>query len=184
MVAYIKETGDYGILDVMTPYDNKEELAAPLADHLKRAFDHVINNLGPHGLPLIGRADWNDCLNLNCFSSESGESFQTVTGKDGKVAESVMIAGMFAYIGEEYALLMSRLGREAEAGRAVREVEKMRGVIMRDGYDGEWFLRAYDDFGRKVGSSECEEGKIFIEPQGFCILGKCGLEDGLSLIHI
>ncbi len=181
VVAYIKETGDYGILDVMTPYDNKEELAAPLADHLKRAFDHVINNLGPHGLPLIGRADWNDCLNLNCFSSESGESFQTVTGKDGKVAESVMIAGMFAYIGEEYALLMSRLGREAEAGRAVREVEKMRGVIMRDGYDGEWFLRAYDDFGRKVGSSECEEGKIFIEPQGFCILGKCGLEDGKAL---
>ncbi len=181
VVAYIKETGDYGILDVMTPYDNKEELAAPLADHLKRAFDHVINNLGPHGLPLIGRADWNDCLNLNCFSSESGESFQTVTGKDGKVAESVMIAGMFAYIGEEYALLMSRLGRETEAGRAVREVEKMRGVIMRDGYDGEWFLRAYDDFGRKVGSSECEEGKIFIEPQGFCILGKCGLEDGKAL---
>ena len=181
VVAYIKETGDYGILDVMTPYDNKEELAAPLADHLKRAFDHVINNLGPHGLPLIGRADWNDCLNLNCFSSESGESFQTVTGKDGKVAESVMIAGMFAYFGEEYALLMSRLGREAEAGRAVREVEKMRGVIMRDGYDGEWFLRAYDDFGRKVGSSECEEGKIFIEPQGFCILGKCGLEDGKAL---
>ncbi len=181
VVSYIKETGDYGILDVMTPYDNKDELAAPLSDHLKRSFDHVINNLGPHGLPLIGRADWNDCLNLNCFSTESGESFQTVTSKDGKVAESVMIAGMFAYIGEEYAFLMEKTKNQAEHDRAMAEVEKMRATIMRDGYDGEWFLRAYDDFGRKVGSKECEEGKIFIESQGFCILGKCGLESGEAL---
>ena len=181
VVSYIKETGDYGILNVSTPYDNKDELAAPLSDHLKRSFDHVIKNLGPHGLPLIGRADWNDCLNLNCFSTESGESFQTVTSKDGKVAESVMIAGMFAYIGEEYALLMKKTGNQSEHDRAMAEVEKMRETIMRDGYDGEWFLRAYDDFGRKVGSRECEEGKIFIESQGFCILGKCGLTDGKAL---
>lgn len=181
VVAYIKETGDYDILDVMTPYDNRDELAAPLADHLKRSFDHVIHHLGPHGLPLIGRADWNDCLNLNCFSTESGESFQTVTSKDGKVAESVMIAGMFAYIGEEYAILMENIGNQKEHDRAMMEVEKMRKTIMRDGYDGEWFLRAYDDFGRKVGSKECEEGKIFIESQGFCILGKCGLENGEAL---
>lgn len=181
VVSYIKETGDYGILNVSTPYDNKDELAAPLSDHLKRSFDHVIKNLGPHGLPLIGRADWNDCLNLNCFSTESGESFQTVTSKDGKVAESVMIAGMFAYIGEEYAILMKKTGNQSEHDRAMAEVEKMRETIMRDGYDGEWFLRAYDDFGRKVGSRECEEGKIFIESQGFCILGKCGLTDGKVL---
>ena len=181
VVSYIKETGDYGILNVSTPYDNKDELAAPLSDHLKRSFDHVIKNLGPHGLPLIGRADWNDCLNLNCFSTESGESFQTVTSKDGKVAESVMIAGMFAYIGEEYAILMKKTGNQSEHDRAMAEVEKMRETIMRDGYDGEWFLRAYDDFGRKVGSRECEEGKIFIESQGFCILGKCGLTDGKAL---
>ncbi len=178
VVAYIKETGDYDILSVNTPYDNKEELAMPLSDHLKRAFDHVINNVGPHGLPLIGRADWNDCLNLNCFSTESGESFQTVTSKDGKVAESVMIAGMFTFIGEEYARLMEKMGKEEEAKRAFDEVEKMREVIMRDGYDGEWFLRAYDDYGKKIGSKECEEGKIFIESQGFCVLGKCGIEDG------
>lgn len=181
VVSYIKETGDYEILNVITPYDNKEELAAPLSDHLRRSFDHVICNLGPHGLPLIGRADWNDCLNLNCFSTESGESFQTVTSKDGKVAESVMIAGMFAYIGEEYAILMEKTGNQKEHDRAMAEVEKMRETIMRDGYDGEWFLRAYDDFGRKVGSKECEEGKIFIESQGFCILGKCGLKNGEAL---
>lgn len=181
VVAYVKETGDYSILDENTPYDNNNDLAKPLWDHIKRAFDHVINNLGPHGLPLIGRADWNDCLNLNCFSTEPGESFQTVTSKDGKVAESVMIAGMFTYIGELYSELCEKVGNQEEAKRAHDEVVKMRAVIMESGYDGEWFLRAYDDFGKKIGSKECEEGKIFIESQGFCVMGGCGMEDGKAI---
>ncbi len=181
VVAYVKETGDYSILDVMTPFDNDMSVATPLKDHLKRSFDHVINNLGPHGLPLIGRADWNDCLNLNCFSTEPGESFQTTTSKDGRVAESVMIAGMFTYIGGLYARLMEKIGDIDEAKRADSEVDKMRDVIMKDGWDGKWFLRAYDDFGKKVGSEECEEGKIFIESQGFCVMGGCGIEDGKAI---
>lgn len=181
VTSYIKETGDYEILKEATPYDNKMELAQPLSDHLKRAFDHVINNLGPHGLPLIGRADWNDCLNLNCFSMEPGESFQTVTSKDGKVAESVMIAGMFAMIGEEYATLMQKVNETKESKRAFDEVNKMRETIMKYGYDGSWFLRAYDDFGKKIGSEECEEGKIFIESQGVCVMGKCGISDGKAI---
>lgn len=181
VVAYVKETGDYSILDVMTPFDNDMSVATPLKDHLKRSFDHVINNLGPHGLPLIGRADWNDCLNLNCFSTEPGESFQTTTSKDGRVAESVMIAGMFTYIGTLYARLMEKVGDDAEAKRADDEVAKMREVIMKDGWDGKWFVRAYDDFGRKVGSEECEEGKIFIESQGFCVMGGCGVDDGRAI---
>ena len=181
VVAYVKETGDYSILDVMTPFDNDMSVATPLKDHLKRSFDHVINNLGPHGLPLIGRADWNDCLNLNCFSTEPGESFQTTTSKDGRVAESVMIAGMFTYIGGLYARLMEKVGDTDEAKRADTEVDKMRDIIMKDGWDGKWFLRAYDDFGKKVGSEECEEGKIFIESQGFCVMGGCGIEDGKAI---
>ncbi|TAH74906.1 MAG: glycosyl transferase [Anaerolineaceae bacterium] len=180
-ISYIKETGDYTILDVMTPFDNDESKSTPLSDHLKRAFDHVLNNLGPHGLPLIGRADWNDCLNLNCFSSEPGESFQTTTSKDGRVAESVMIAGMFCYIGEEYARLMEKVGNKKEADRAYDETGKMRKVIMEHGWDGSWFVRAYDDFGRKIGSEENEEGKIFIESQGLCIMGHCGLDDGKAI---
>lgn len=181
VVAYIKETGDYGILEVMTPFDNDDSKATPLSDHIKRSFDHVINNVGPHGLPLIGRADWNDCLNLNCFSMEPGESFQTSTSKDGKVAESVMIAGMFTYIGNEYAKLIAKTGNIAEADRATAEVENMREIIMKQGFDGEWFLRAYDDFGNKIGSEECIEGKIFIESQGFCVMGGCGIEDGKAI---
>lgn len=181
VISYIKETGDYSILGVMTPFNNDETTSTSLSDHLKRAFDHVLNNLGPHGLPLIGRADWNDCLNLNCFSSEPGESFQTATSKDGKVAESVMIAGMFCYIGEEYARLMEKVKNNIEAKRAYEKVSKMREIIMEYGWDGEWFLRAYDDFGRKVGSKENEEGKIFIESQGLCVLGKCGIDDGRAI---
>ena len=180
-ISYIKETGDYSILDVMTPFDNDESKSTPLSDHLKRSFDHVINNLGPHGLPLIGRADWNDCLNLNCFSSSPGESFQTTTSKDGRVAESVMIAGMFCYIGEEYARLMEKVDNKAEADRALEETGKMRKVIMEHGWDGSWFVRAYDDYGRKVGSDENEEGKIFIESQGLCIMGHCGRDDGKAI---
>lgn len=181
VVGYIKETGDFSILDVMTPFDNDESKATPLADHLKRSIDHVIHNVGPHGLPLIGRADWNDCLNLNCFSTEPGESFQTSTSKDGRVAESVMIAGMFCYIGEEYVKLMDKVGNHKEAKRASDEVVKMREAIMEHGWDGSWFVRAYDDFGKKIGSDENEEGKIFIESQGFCIMGNCGVDDGKAI---
>jgi cellobiose phosphorylase len=176
--AYIKETGDIGILDENVPYNNDEKLAKPLLDHLKRSFYHVVENVGPHGLPLIGRADWNDCLNLNCFSNTPGQSFQITTSKDGKVAESVMIAGMFTSIGPEYVKLCRIKGQDAEADAAQAEIDKMRAAIMKDGYDGEWFLRAYDDNGKKVGSKENEEGKIFIEPQGWCVMSGLGSETG------
>ena len=180
--SYIKETGDTDILNEVIPYNNDESLSATLMDHCKRAFNHVVDNLGPHGLPLIGRADWNDCLNLNCFSSAPGEPFQTTTSKDGKVAESVMIAGMFTYIGPMYSALCKMLGDHTEAIRAEKEIEKMKTAILSDGWDGNWFLRAYDDFGKKVGSNENEEGKIFIESQGFCVMS--GLDKDKSLLAL
>lgn len=179
VAAYIKETGDFDILNEMVPFDNDESKAAPLFEHLRRSFSHVTNNLGPHGLPLIGRADWNDCLNLNCFSSEPGQSFQTTTNNsDGKTAESVFIAGMFVYAGPDFVELCRRMGREDEAQKAAEAVEKMRKAILKYGYDGEWFIRAYDAYGDKVGSKECEEGKIFIEPQGMCVMAGVGVKTG------
>jgi cellobiose phosphorylase len=139
---------------------------------------YTVERLGPHGLPLIGRADWNDCLNLNCFSSTPGESFQTTTNKDGKVAESVFIAGLFVHAGRELAAIASRRGLDREAASYLDEVAKMGQAVNEHGWDGEWFLRAYDDFGAKIGSKECEEGKIFIESNGFCVLAGMGLDDG------
>ncbi len=178
--AYLKETGDWSILDSSVPYDNKTGSEKPLYEHLKRSLKYTLDRLGPHGLPLIGRADWNDCLNLNCFSNEPGQSFQTTTNKDGKVAESVFIAGMFVLAARELADIAEQreLNRDADNFRLA--AEQMDKTIHTHGWDGEWFLRAYDDFGNKVGSSECKEGKIFIEPQGFCILSGIGLNDGLA----
>ena len=179
--AYIKETGDFDILNESVPYDCNPNNRGSLFDHLKASFYHVVNNLGPHGLPLIGRADWNDCLNLNCFSKVPDESFQCTTSKDGKVAESVLIAGMFVAIGKDFARICDEMGYKEEAEKARKHIDDMSATVMKHGYDGEWFIRAYDDFGNKVGSKECEEGKIFIESQGYCVMAGIGVEDGSAL---
>jgi cellobiose phosphorylase len=179
-VSYIKETGDFGILDEMVPFDNDLSVARTLFDHLTVSLDHVVNNLGPHGLPLIGRADWNDCLNLNCFSNDPNESFQTTENKtEGSRAESVMIAGLFVLYGRDYSELCLKLGKKDEATRVNRHVDGMVKAIEKHGWDGEWFIRAYDYYGRKVGSKENEEGKIFIESQGLCTMAGIGEEKGL-----
>jgi cellobiose phosphorylase len=180
VAGYIKETGDWAILDEQVPFDNDENNKASLLEHCKRSFDHVLNNLGPHGLPLIGRADWNDCLNLNCFSATPDESYQTTGNRVGRTAESVFIAGMFVHIGPEYAALCEKRGQLDEAKRARTEIQKMEATVLRDGWDGEWFLRAYDFFGKKVGSKECPPGdaQILIEPQGFCVMAGIGVKTG------
>jgi len=179
-VSYIKETGDFAILDESVPFDNDISVARSLFDHLTVSFDHVVNNLGPHGLPLIGRADWNDCLNLNCFSNDPNESFQTTENKtEGSKAESVMIAGLFVVYGRDYIDLCKRLGKDDEAARAQKQVDIMVEVIKKFGWDGEWFIRAYDYYGHKIGSNENEEARIFIESQGWCTMAGIGKEEGL-----
>ncbi len=176
--AYIRETGDTSILEETVPYDNDMSVATSLMEHLKRSFDYIVNHKGPHDLPLIGRADWNDCLNLNCFSEHPGESFQCFGPSEGPVAESVFIAGMFVKYGREYADLCKLMGDNAEADRVLAEVDKMTAAIEKDGWDGDWFIRAYDAYSHKVGSKECEEGQIYIEPQGMCVMAGVGVEDG------
>jgi cellobiose phosphorylase len=180
VAAYLKETGDWPILDAPVPYDNVPGTETPLFEHLQRSLRYTLERLGPHKLPLIGRADWNDCLNLNCFSDTPGESFQTTTNKDGKVAESVFIAGLFVLAARELAeiALRRRLSSEPEEYRDA--ASGMEETVRVHGWDGGWFIRAYDDSGRKIGSHECEEGKIFIETQGFCVLAGIGVADGMA----
>lgn len=176
---YVKETGDYAILDVEVPFDHQQTSQPPLLEHLRRAFEHVVRNLGPHNLPLIGRADWNDCLNLNCFSNNPDEAFQTARNDgEGDVAESVLIAGMFVFIGDEFAALLRHLNRDTEAEVVSNRVAEMRTAVMRHGYDGKWFLRAYDALGQRVGSRENAEGQIFAEPQAFCAMAGIGKDRG------
>ena len=176
--AYIRETGDFSILDESVPFDNDEATCVPLFEHLTRSFEYTVTHKGPHGLPQIGRADWNDCLNLNCFSDTPGESFQTTGPSEGPIAESVFIGGMFVRYGKDYAKLCTHRGLLDKAKAAMTEVQKMEQAVLDAGWDGEWFLRAYDAKGQKVGSHECEEGKIFIEPQGFCVLAGIGVKEG------
>ena len=180
VAAYLKETGDFAILNEMVAFDCHIEKAKPLFVHLQRSFEYITTHLGPHKLPLIGRADWNDCLNLNCFSSEPGEPFQTTGPSEGPVAESVFIAAMYVKYGTDYAEICRRLGKEDEAAKAKEAVDQMYQAVLDAGWDGEWFLRAYDAAGEKVGSNECEEGKIYIEPQGFCVLAEIGVKEGLA----
>lgn len=178
VAAYLKETADWSILDEPVPFQNRPGSERPLYQHLQRSIQYTQNNLGPHGLPLIGRADWNDCLNLNTFSEEPGESFQTTTTKDGKVAESLFIAGMFVLAATEMAAIAGVMGKAEEARSYEAAAARMAATTQEHGWDGQWFLRAYDSFGNKVGSQECAEGKIFVEPQGFCIMAGIGLENG------
>lgn len=179
-VAYIKETGDYSILDEMVPFDNREGSEKTLFEHLTISLDHVLNNLGPHRLPLIGRADWNDCLNLNCFSWDPNESFQTTENhSEGSKAESLMIAGLFVVTARDYAALCRHLGKTGEAARMEKAVDDMCRAVKRYGWDGNWFLRAYDFYGHKVGSHENGEGQIFIESQGWCTMAAIGQAEGL-----
>ncbi|MCT4672665.1 MAG: glycosyl transferase [Prolixibacteraceae bacterium] len=177
--SYIKETGDWDFLKEQVPFDNDEFKAKSLFEHLKRSFYFTVNNLGPHGLPLIGRADWNDCLNLNCFSNDPNESFQTTGNKKSGQAESLMIAGLFVLYGREFVNLCKEKGDDAEALEAQKHVDAMIAAVKEHGWDGEWFLRAYDYYGKKVGSDENEEGKIFIESQGFCTMAGIGEDEGM-----
>jgi len=176
--AYLRETGDFSILDELCAFDSDETQAVPLMEHLRRSFRYTVNHKGPHGLPLIGRADWNDCLNLNCFSTNPGESFQTFGPSEGPVAESVFIAGLFVKAGREYAELCRCQGLSGEADNALYEVTVMEKTALDAGWDGEWFLRAYDAFSQPVGSKVCDEGQIFIEPQGMCVMAGIGVENG------
>ena len=178
VAAYVKETGDLSVLKEIVPFDNDPENTGTLFEHLKRSFHHVLHNLGPHGLPLIGRADWNDCLNLNCFSETPDEPFQTTENRPGRTAESVFIASLFVHAAADYAALAEALGLVEEAREARAHAQRMTKTVLEHGWDGEWFLRAYDTFGKKVGSRECDEGQIFIEPQGYCVMAGIGVEEG------
>jgi len=184
VAAYLKETGDASILDAALPYDNQPGSERPLYEHLQRSIAYTLERLGPHGLPLIGHADWNDCLNLNCFSATPGESFQTTETRSGGAAESVFIAGLFVMAAGELAAIAALRGDATEAARCISAAAEMRDVVAQHGWDGAWFRRAYDFHGRPIGSAENDEGQIFIEPQGMCSMAGIGLDDGRARLAL
>jgi len=124
-------------------------------EHLARAIDFSLKNIGPHGLPKILFADWNDCLNLD-------------QGK-GK-AESVMVAQMLVGAAAEMSRLAELIGKKADVKKYAAIAGKMKTVINAKAWDGEWYLRAYTDDQEPVGAKACPEGKIYLEPQAWAVL--------------
>ena len=181
--AYLKETGDTAVLDEPCAFADVavaegEVASSTLLDHLEASIAYTLAKRGPHGLPLIGHADWNDCLNLNCFSTEPNESFQLAGDVEGSTAESVMIAGLFLYAAREMAAMYTHLGRASDAARMQAGYDDMLAVVETQSWDGEWYTRAFDAHGTPVGSHTNDEGQIYIESQGWAVLGGAGLTNG------
>jgi cellobiose phosphorylase len=165
--SYLKETGDFTILNEVVSFADGGDPAS-FYQHLLRSLEYTLHNLGPHGLPLIGQADWNDCLNLNL-----------VTENEGKTAESILIGEMFIAAGEELACIAEIIGKSEDSIRFREETRKMIDKINQWGWDGEWYLRAFDDRGLPVGSKQNQEGRIFLETQPWAIMsGVANLERG------
>jgi cellobiose phosphorylase len=176
--AYVKETGDLSILDEPVGYADTPGSDETLLHHLETSIAYTLAHRGEHRLPLIGHADWNDCLNLNCFSTQPDESFQTAGDVEGSRAESVMIAGLFLYACRELAQLYRHLRRSEAAARLDHAYDDMLAAVEEHGWDGDWYLRAFDAAGSRVGSRDCREGRMFIESQGWCVLGGAGSDNG------
>ena len=176
--AYIKETGDASILAEPVGYADVPGSRDDLLHHLETSIAFTLANRGEHGLPLIGHADWNDCLNLNCFSTDPDESFQTAGDVEGSRAESAMIAGLFLYAARELARLYTHLDRPEDEARLLAAYDEMLAAVEAEAWDGAWYLRAFDAAGSPVGSHVCDEGRIFVESQAWCVLGGAGAENG------
>ena len=176
--SYIKETGDTSILEAPVGYADQPGSKDNLLHHLETSIAYTLKNRGDRGLPLIGHADWNDCLNLNCFSTEPNESFQLAGDVKGSKAESVMIAGLFLYASREMVSLYQYLKKPQDQDRLQKAYDGMLKVVEEKAWDGEWYTRAFDAKGNPVGSKANEEGKIFIESQGWCVLGGAGKDNG------
>jgi cellobiose phosphorylase len=155
--AYLKETGDLAFLKHELPfYDKKLELEArergTVLEHLKRAVEFTRKDVGAHGLPLLGFADWNDTVNL----------------KQG--AESLFVANLYGKALLELIELCQELGDEAQAQKYKRDYEQMKARVNEHAWDGEWYVRYFDHDGSAIGTHKNEQGKIWTNGQSWPVI--------------
>ncbi len=150
---YIKETGDFGILELKEPFSDNRQ--GTVLDHLMSVLTFVKGNLGAHGLPVFGRGDWNDTLDY-------------IGGTDG--GESVW-GGMF-YVSMLNLLigLLDRIGRKDLRSEVEEVSRKMALSLDQNCWDGEWYIRAFGENQKRIGSKENKYGKIFINTQTWAVL--------------
>ncbi|MFX1282997.1 MAG: GH36-type glycosyl hydrolase domain-containing protein [Promethearchaeota archaeon] len=157
---YIKETGDISILDEEISFI--EGSNASLYDHLKRAIEFTQNNMGKHGMPLIGTADWNDPFSLP---------------GPNNAGESVWVAMQFHKALLDLAALTKEYENEQDSRTFNNLASEIRNHVNEVAWDGEWYIRAFTDVGEPVGSSKCKEGKIFLNTQTWAIISDVATKD-------
>lgn len=172
--AYLRETRNFNFLNKKVPFENDESQKESLYFHLYKALNFIVTHKGPHKLPLIGRADWNDCLNLNSINTIPGVLFSDAPLRDGKIAESTLIGMLFVFAAKEFKKITEIL-KDSKMGKWInKEIKSMEEALAKYAWDGDWWLRAYDAKSKKIGSKICKEGKLYIEPQGWAVMANIG----------
>ncbi|MBI3614997.1 MAG: hypothetical protein HY211_00595 [Candidatus Omnitrophica bacterium] len=153
VVAYVKETGDTAFLKKEIPFH--DGTSATVYEHVLRAVRYLYGARGEHGLPLIGHADWNDAYDH--------------VGIKGK-GESVWLGMAFVRACRQVEELASFLGDEGIAEEMRSKAEELTRIINEVGWDGSWYLAAFNDKRYKIGSHENKEGKVPLNSQTWAIL--------------
>ncbi len=157
---YLKETGDMSILKEKIKFVEGSEES--LYEHLKRVIKFTHDNTGQHGFPLIGTADWNDTLQLH---------------GPNKQGESVMVAMQYHKALLELGEIAEKFNSKNDFTTFINLADKMKENINKNAWDGEWYVRAFDDDGEVIGSQNNEEGKIFLNTQSWAVFSKVASED-------
>ena len=149
VVEYVKETGDLGFLDEVVPF--AEGTPATVYEHLTRALDFSSAQVGPNGVALGLRADWNDCLNLGG-------------------GQTALVTFLHAWAIRALLDVARPLGRADDVARLEAELDRITRVADAELWDGQWWIRGYTRDGVKIGSAASEEGKIFLEHQAWPVI--------------
>ncbi|MGZ6314390.1 MAG: GH36-type glycosyl hydrolase domain-containing protein [Candidatus Limnocylindrales bacterium] len=153
--AYLRETGDFAYLEQKVPYVDRAE--ETVWEHMLRAVEFTLDNLGPHGLPRAGFSDWNDSLNVDHGSGK---------------AESVWTGMQFCRTMLDLAELCEAMGRPADARRFTGLHASMTGAINEHAWDGAWYMRSFDDDGLPVGISGAAHHAIDLIAQNWSVIGR------------
>jgi len=171
VTAYLKETGRMDLLDEIIPFDEKDRSGQPLEsgtifEHLRRAAEYTQNDLGRHGLPHLGFADWNDTINLPAG------------------AESLFTASLYGAALKELIDLCAYLGKTEETAQFSQFYAEIQQRVNHEAWDGEWYVAYFDADGQALGSRENVAGQIFAYAQAWPVIsGLAGPERAATALN-
>ena len=160
IVEYLKETGDFSILEEVVPYH--DDTSGTVYEHLVRALDFAIANTGERGMPRIFTGDWNDTLDH--------------VGSQGK-GETTWGAFFLGYVLNKSLPVCEHQGDRQSLEKFQNFYEHLRQVTNDICWDGEWYLRAFRDNGEPIGVSAATQGKIFLNAQSWAVISELAPKD-------